>query len=100
MRKEPPKSATEEIPLYVAYQSECADHGLHERHWVSVHAPFGNNLYGRESGDRILRNSDSGMGLYAYGFGTTSQFSITDIFSPVIPVEKSTTAPNRRFWSG
>ena len=23
--------------LYFAYQSECGDHRLHERHWVSVH---------------------------------------------------------------
>jgi hypothetical protein len=58
------------------------------------------SLYGRESGDRVLRNSDSGMGLYAYGFETTSQFSIGDIFSPVIPAVKITTAPNRRFCSG
>jgi len=35
--EEPPKSATEEIPLYVAYQPECGDHRLHERHWVSAH---------------------------------------------------------------
>ena len=30
-------SATEEIRLSVAYHSECGDHRLHERHWVSVH---------------------------------------------------------------